>query len=602
MKSLTPIVLAAAAAAVFVPLALFATERESDVPVREGPRVEDPRGVGIGRLLPDATFTDVDGQDGRLSDLRGKTIVVFARSVTCPIGKKYGPTMKRLSDEWGARGVAFVVLGVAEHDTLDDLRADRKRTGIAGCWVRDPGGALATALGVRSTTEAFVIDGARTLTYRGAIDDRFGLGYAREEARSHYLADALTAAGARERPIVEATTAPGCVIDAAPAAEVESEPPTYHGRVARILERSCVDCHRPGESAPFPLQSYAQAKGNRSMIRLMVERRLMPPWFAGPETAHAMGNDRSLSGADRDALLSWISADCPEGDAAEAPLPFERVDGWKIGVPDAVIQVPESFTVPAEGVVEYQYVVAPTDFAEDRWVQAFEIRPSAPQVVHHVLVFAHYPASHERMMEQPREQNGLEGYFAAMVPGQNHLVFPEGSGRFLPKGARLRFQIHYTPNGEQVEDRPKLGLIFSTGRPRHEVLSQGVYETHFRIPPGKKDFPVSATHTIEKPGRLLSLTPHMHVRGSAFRYELIMPDGTETVLLDVPRYDFNWQLNYRFREPVDVPAGAIVRATGVFDNSADNPANPDPSKRVHFGEQTFDEMMIGYFEWIPLGD
>jgi peroxiredoxin len=601
MKRLSLILLSSLTFAVVAPLALFAGERGEDAPVREGPRTLDPRGLGIGRLLPDVAFTDLDGKEGRLSDLRGKTVLVFARSVTCPVGKKYGPTMKRIAAAWAERDVEAIVLGVAEHDSADDLRADRERTGIDARWVQDSGGAFAAVLGVRSTTEVFVIDGARTLVYRGAIDDRIGLGYAREEARRHYLTDALTAVAARERPDGEATTAPGCVIDPKERA-ADDEAPTYHGRIARILERSCVDCHRPGEAAPFALQTFAQAKGNRSMIRLMVERRLMPPWFAGPETGVAMGNDRSLSDADREAVLAWIAAGCPEGEAADAPLPLQRAEGWKIGVPDVVIEPPEAFTVPAEGVVEYQYVTVGTDFDADRWVQAFEIRPSAPEVVHHVLVFAQFPASHERMMEQPRQRNGLEGYFAAMVPGQNHLVFPEDSGRFLPKGTRLRFQIHYTPNGEEVQDRPRLGLVLTKERPRHEVLSQGVYETHFRIPPGKKDFPVSATHTLAKPGRLLSLTPHMHVRGSAFRYELILPDGTETVLLDVPRYDFNWQLNYRFREPIDVPAGAVVRATGTFDNSADNPANPDPAARVHFGEQTFDEMMIGYVEWIPLGD
>ena len=452
---------------------------------------------------------------------------------------------------------------------------------------------------VGTTTEAFVLDGSRTLVYRGAVDDRYGFGYALAEARHHYLRDALAAVARKAVPEVPATTAPGCAIDTGEALPAE-DVPTYHGSVARIVDRRCVSCHRPEQSAPFTLTSYKDVRAHRAMIADVIERRVMPPWFADAEHSVPMGNDLSLTEAERTTLLEWIAGDCLQGDEADAPIPTARAVGWHIGEPDAVIDVPKATDVPADGVMPYRYQMLTTSFDEDKWIRAFEVQPTHPQVVHHILVFCHYPASHPRMMEQPRDQNGISGYFAAMVPGQNHLIFPSGSGRFLPKGARLRFQVHYTPNGEAVQDRPRLGLVFTDGPPPSEVRSTGIHNVRFRIPPGAKRHEVRADHTFRQPARLLSLTPHMHLRGTAFRYDLVLPDGERTRLLDVPHYDFNWQLNYRLRDPVDVPTGARIDCVAWFDNSAGNPANPDPTRRVRFGEQTSDEMMIGYVEWIPL--
>jgi peroxiredoxin len=582
----------------FVAGAVLADAEEVAAPVREGPRVLDPREHRVGELVPDVAFTDADGKAGKLSDFRGKPLVVVARSVTCPICRKYGPRLAALEDEYREKGVAFLVLGVAEHDDEGEIRKDRKTRGFEAPWVPHGKSSLASALGVRSTAEVFVIDGARTLVYRGAVDDQYGLGYALAEPREEYLRRAIDAALSRRPPAVQATTAPGCVIDLSEREEDDAAP-TYHGRVSRILDRHCVDCHRDGEAGPFPLDTLEDARGNRAMIRLMVERRLMPPWFAEGDSV-PMRNDGSLSERDRGALLAWIEAGCPEGDEGDAAVPIARAPGWRIGEPDVVLQTPRAIAVPAEGVVPYKYAWIRTDFDEDRWIQAFEVRPTHPQVVHHVLVFAHYPYDHPRAEDQPRDRNGLGGYFAAMVPGQGHLVFPDGAARFLPKGTRLRFQIHYTPNGDAVEDQPKLALRFADGPPEREVRSRGIFNTRFEIPPGAARHEVKARVRFGGPVRLLSLTPHMHVRGTAFRYVLHLPDGTRRTLLDVPRYDFNWQLNYELREPIDVPAGAVMHCTAWYDNSARNPANPDPTATVGFGEQTWDEMMIGYVEYHAL--
>ena len=233
-------------------------------------------------------------------------------------------------------------------------------------------------------------------------------------------------------------------------------------------------------------------------------------------------------------------------------------------------------------------------------MQAFEIRPTAPQVVHHVLVFIRYPTDHPRAHEQPRARGGVDGYFAAMVPGQGAHTFPEGTARFLPRGSTLLFQVPYTTNGQAGKDRTKLGLIFAPKRPVHEMRSTGIHNTHLSIPPGAANHTQAASRVVPVRGRIYSFAPHMHLRGKAFRYEAVFPDGRRTVLLDIPRYDFNWQLNYQLAEPIDVPAGTRLHAMAWYDNSANNPANPDPSKTVPWGEQTWEEMLIGYVDWHPL--
>jgi hypothetical protein len=376
---------------------------------------------------------------------------------------------------------------------------------------------------------------------------------------------------------------------------------TWHGRISRIVADNCQECHREGENGPFELMTYDDVKANRSMIRRQVRNKLMPPWFANSEHGD-FSNDRSLSDSDREALLTWIENDCPEGDAADAPVAKKWTSGWRIGEPDVVFEIPNEQKIPAKGTVKYKYESIVTSFDEDRWVQAMEIRPTAPQVVHHVLIFLRYPRNHPRASEQPQDHGGLYGYFMGMVPGQGDVTFPDGMGKFLPKGAEMVFQIHYTPNGEEVVDRTRLGVIFCKERPETEIKTTGISNALFEIPPGADNHEVRALHVTAKKMRLLSLMPHMHVRGKAYKYVAKLPDDTEIVLLDIPRYDFNWQLLYVLREPIDLPKGTKIYATGWFDNSDKNPANPNPKAKVRFGEQTWDEMQIGYVNWYELDE
>lgn len=574
----------------------FAEERDE---LQQRPKPLKPGAHGVGVLVPDLEYTDLDGATGKLSDHADKKALVIAyTNASCPLCKRYGPKLARMAKAWAKRDVVFLFVNPTPGEDRDVVRAARKAFGLPGTYVIDEGQRFSQALRARTTGEAFVLDPARTVIYRGAIDDQYGVGYALEAPSRHYLESALEALLAGRVPEFQAMTAPGCTLELSPRKPTASEV-TWHKDVQRIVQNRCQTCHRAGENGPFELMKHEQAKTHAAMIRYVVEEKLMPPWFATDESL-AMHNDHSLSARERAVMLAWIEAGCPKGDPKDAPRPRTFTEGWKIGTPDAVLQIPRPVKVPAEGTVRYQWQTLKTEFKEDKWIEAFEIRPTAPQVVHHVLVFALYPREHPRYREQPRNHQGLNGYFVAAVPGQTAFRFPSGTARYLPKGTRLQFQLHYTTNGEAVTDQTRVGLIFAKDKPAHEMRTAGLANLGIVIPPGAENHKQGTSRVLPVASRLYGFTPHMHVRGKAFRYEALLPGGERKLLLDIPRYDFNWQLHYRLAEPLDVPAGTRLIATAWYDNSDKNPANPDPTKIVRWGNQTWEEMMIGYVDWHPL--
>jgi mono/diheme cytochrome c family protein len=571
-------------------------------PVAVAPREVDPRDRRVGELVADVEVSLLDGTKRRLSRLAGpKGLVIVARSEGCPVGRKYAPVLATMERAAVADGFGWLYVNVAAADGAEAAAKAVQDYGFTAPYALD-GGAdggrrLARELALTSTTECFVLDPARTLRFRGAVDDRIGLGYQVAAPRHEYLRAALDAVAKGRVPLVEATTAPGCVVETGPAPPTSQAPDvTWHNRVSRIVDRNCVECHRDGEAGPFPLVTRDDVLAQREMVEFVVGNRTMPPWFAS--RGHAdFATDRSLSDRDRADLLAWIRGGAPLGDARDAAKPIERVKGWHLGTPDLVLQGRE-FDVPASGVVEYQYQWIEASADQDRWVRAVEVRPSAPEVVHHVLVFARFRKDDPRSKTQGPFDGGVTGYFAAAVPGQGWFEYPEGMAKRWPAGTDLLVQVHYTPNGKPAKDRPTVGIVFAKEPPKREVRTRGVFDLSFRIPPGAERHEVRASWTFPKDGTLLEFMPHMHVRGAAFRYEVETPEGERRTILDIPRYDFNWQLVYRLREPVAVTRGTRIHATGWFDNSARNPANPDPARTVTFGEQTADEMMIGYLDWV----
>lgn len=560
-------------------------------PVQEAPKILKAAEFGIGSLVPDLAVKEIGGREAHLSDFTKKSpaLVVASVSPTCPVSKRYLPTIARLADDYAKREVALVLL---TGDTVDDsFREALKAAGLdKRTCIQDASGELRRALGSTSSTDTFVLDSARTLQYRGAIDDQYGLGYSRDVAQRHYLSDAVDAVLASQPPRIAATEAPGCALDLTPAVS-DAATPTYHAQVARIVQAHCLECHRAGGVAPFALETYEQVTAKAGMIRKMVDRGLMPPWFAAPveKGAHSpWANDRSLAERERTQLLAWLANGKPEGNAADAPRPRVFAGDWQIGTPDLVLQIPQPIEVKATGTMPYQYAMVETNFDSDKWVRGFEVQPTAREVVHHVIVSI-------VRKDQPNRRDG--GFLAAYVPGNNSVVYPEGFAKQIPAGAKLRFQIHYTPNGAATKDQVKLGLQFASAPPEHVVRIAEAINPRLNIPPHADNHLEKASIPVPANVLVLGFMPHMHVRGKAFRYEVDLPGGETKTLLDVPRYDFNWQLAYRYAEPLALPAGATIRASGWFDNSANNPANPDPEKNVRWGEQTTDEMMLGYVEY-----
>lgn len=558
------------------------------VPEEALPKVAKPiaaNSAGIGSQIPTWRGSDIAGNSVKLG---GQPTVIALTSSSCPLCLKQGPALARLEDEFAGK-VKFIFLNPTGSDTHSEIKADIKKLGLNGQYVTDPD--LARQLKAKTTTETFFFDGRGTLRYRGAIDDQYGLSSATAAPKNSYLASAIRTVLAGREPKVAATSSPGCLLNT----PEPTGPPavTYHNQISRLMQKHCLECHRKGGVAPFSLEDYQSLKSRAAMIQGVVKEGIMPPWFASDKGHSPWKNDRTIPAAAKVELLTWLSGPMLEGNVKEAPPKFVYNPEWKIGTPDVVYGMTKPIAIKADGIMPYQTVLIQTDQKEDKWIQKLEVQPTARQVVHHVLIFI-VPANGSGRGFDGFEE--ISGFFAAYVPGNSTLIYPDGFAKRLPAGSKLKFQIHYTPNGTATQDTTRLGMVFAKSEPKHEVHTVGIVNLGLSIPPGAPKHPVSATLNVPRDARILSLMPHMHVRGAACRYDLIR--GSErTTLLDIPRYDFNWQLAYDYRDPLLVSNGDKVEFTAWYDNSPNNPNNPDPTKRVNWGLQTADEMHLGYMEY-----
>jgi hypothetical protein len=395
--------------------------------------------------------------------------------------------------------------------------------------------------------------------------------------------------------------------------------PTYTKDVAPILYKNCTNCHRAGEIAPMSLITYQEVRPWARAIRENVVNGVMPPWHADP--AHGKwANDRSLGAAEKDIISRWVAAGAPEGDRKDLPKLPEYATGWTIGQPDIVVSMEKEHTLPATGTIPYQYFEVPTNVTEDKWVQAFEIRPGNREVVHHVLVYARAPETtrppqafrqrnppgpmsptQEKELElaktnpfvamKMRQDAQRRGVLIAQIgAGTPAMVFPEGAAMKLLAGTVLTFQVHYTTNGKPATDRSSIGFKFAKNAPVNEVRAAAMANPRFMIPAGESNHAVEAKVEFLEDVTLYNLTPHTHLRGKSWQHTLTLPDGRTEILLAVPKYDFNWQTDYRFATPLRVPKGSTLTSVAHYDNSKDNKSNPDASQNVYWGDQTWEEM------------
>ncbi len=553
----------------------------------------------VGRQLPELLLSDLDGQPASLSDFNEyRCLVVVILGTECPIGNQYLPVLNEMQEKYAEQSVQFVGVNVNRGDTLEEMAQHRDEFKIAFPVFKDPQGLLADFLGVRRMSEAFVLDGQRVVRYQGRIDDRFGYTYKRDDARAVGVWQALEQVLAGEEVATPRTKVAGCLITPPKRERPEGEI-TYAEHIAPIMRQKCESCHRPGMVAPFSLLTYDDAVNWAAMIEEVVQERRMPPWHADPRHGD-FRNDRRLSQKEIDTLTAWIQADTPLGDESKLPPPKDWAQGWAIGKPDIVFEMPEEVTIPAQGVVPYQYFETEMDFEEDVWIQAAEARPGNRAVVHHIIGFYREPEAEGK----DRGERLTDNWIVGTAPGDMPLILPEGVALRIPAGSKLIWQMHYTPTGKEEKDRSQIGLVLYKGEepPQHLVHKVAIANGKFRIPPGARYHQVTSKRKIPKDVQILSLMPHMHLRGRAFDYYVRFPDGSRETLLSIPRYDFNWQSSYYFKDPLTIPAGSTLECVAHFDNSEDNPANPDPTQEVRWGDQTFEEMMIGYCNYIVLDE
>jgi peroxiredoxin len=542
--------------------------------------------------IADFRLPDHLGKEHHLSKLAdGKLAVVAFLGTECPLAKLYAGRLQAIADEYDERGVVVVAVMSNVQDSLTEIAAYLRRHELTYPVLKDRRNEVADLFGAERTPQVFLLDRERLVRYQGRIDDQYLVGRTRGKPTREDLRTAIDELLADQPVSIPHTDSPGCIIGRAREAKAGSSV-TYAGDIAPIFQERCVSCHREGEIGPFELTSYDEAAGWGEMIAEVVRDRRMPPWHADPQHG-TFANDRSMPADEQELIYEWVKNGCPEGDPADLPEPRQFTAGWQLPrEPDIVLAMEKPFTVPADAGrdgVRYQYFKVPTGFTEDKWIAAMEVQPGNRAVVHHTIVYVAPPGKRRR-------DDFI--FLSAYVPGLRFDPLPPNSAKRIPAGSTLVFEMHYTPNGSEQQDTTRIGLVLADAdHIENEVTTTEIGNADFTIPPDAASHVVTATSRPTKEEvTLLSMSPHMHLRGKAFRYELVLPTGEREVLLDVPAYDFNWQTRYLLAEPRRLPAGSAIFCRAVFDNSEANLANPDPTKSVRWGEQSWEEMMLGFFD------
>jgi peroxiredoxin len=546
----------------------------------------------IGDVVPAFQLKDYHGKDYSLKTFDDSQLVVLAFVGTeCPLAKLYSGRLQELSQKYTSEQVRIVAVDSLIQDSVTEIAAWARRHGLTFPVLKDPAQTVANLVGAARTPQVFLLDQNRAVRYQGRIDDQYVVGIVRDEPTRTDLQIAIDELLAGKQVSVKTTEPLGCLIARAQKPD-ESSSVTYSNQISRIFQKNCVSCHREGEIAPFTLQSYEDVLGWGPMIEEVIREQRMPPWHADPKHGEFL-NDCSLTKSEKELIYEWVKNGSPEGDPKELPEPLEFVSGWQLAEePDVIFEMADKpFQVAADAGprgIPYQRFWVETNFEEDKWITGAEAQPGNREVVHHIIVYIHPKGKGTREHE----------FFCAYVPGLRMQKFLPGVAKKITAGSALRFEMHYTPIGSEQEDLSRVGFIFTDPETvTHEVKTMYVANESFKLEPFNNDQVVTARSGASPPNlQLVAMSPHMHLRGKAFKYEAIFPDGSREVLLDVPHYDFNWQTQYRLREPREFPPGTRLFGTAKFDNSEDNLANPDPSATVSWGDQSWNEMMLGYYD------
>ncbi|QDU98975.1 redoxin domain-containing protein [Lignipirellula cremea] len=561
--------------------------------------------------------SDIDGKSQTLF-VPGSTAgvgIVFL-STECPVARRYLPEIGRLAEQFAGQGIT--VYGVISDRSVTRAAAKRWQSEfqIEFPVLFDASGELAAGVQPTHTPEAFVFDAAGGLVYRGRIDDFYGgVGRPRLKASRFEFRDALQAAVDGRKPAVAYAEPVGCPVEDVRTAAAEGDV-TWCRDVAPILFQNCVACHREGAVAPFALTRYEDAARRAAWIAEVTRQRRMPPWKARPGFGHFQG-ERFLNQDEIATLAAWAKADAPQGDAADLPPTPSFPDGWLLGKPDMVVRMPQAIEIPADGADVFRYIAIPLDIPEDKYLSAVDFHAGNPLVVHHAIIAAGPEGFFEEMTagaEMPGfdplkdglprwlrlQQRGGKGFqlLGAWAPGSRPFRFPDGVGAPLRKGSTLLLQVHYAPSGKPETDQSEIAFYFCRTPVTRMAGGVGLNVMNLKIPAGEAEHRVSTSMTLPVDATLLGLGPHMHLLGRQMKVTAVKPDGTVEPLIWVDDWDWNWQGQYRFARPIRLPQGTRLDLEAVFDNSANNPANPHtPPQLVRFGRKTTDEMCLCFLQF-----
>lgn len=589
----------------------------------------EPSRAKLGEKMPNLMFKDDKGKTHRLYELENrKAIVLVFLSFECPVSNSYAHPLSEIADEFAKFGVTLWGLTTNEDDTIEQVAKAAKRFDLSFPVFKDERLKAADALHALFTPEVFVLDGNFTLRYRGRIDNMYSERLKKHKEVTEFNLRQTLAELVTGRPVsIDATQAIGCKVYRAAKAPAKVSNFTYYRDVLPILQNRCQDCHRPGEVGPFSLMTYKQAVNWAQDIKSYTQNGEMPPWKINDGVA--FHNERKLSAKELQTLADWADHGTPAGEPTDAPPARKFTQGWQLGTPDLILSPSDDFLLGPSGKDLFRAFVMPTNLTEDKYVAAVELRPGNPQVVHHLLLFidaagqgrALEKSGQERELKnpvvdphtgQPSKYDRGPGYTRTMgvgflpraslmgwAPGIQPRYMPEGVGFLLPKGSDVVMQVHYHRNGRAEKDRTQVGLYFAKKKIEHPYQGgavtggsgSGPLRFLFAIPPGADNFKLDGNSYAWQDFTLLTITPHMHMLGKDIKLTMTPPDGKEQLILDVKKWDYNWQEMYYLKEPIQVKSGTKFHIEAHYDNSDKNPLNPSsPPKRVTLGEQTFNEM------------
>lgn len=556
-----------------------------------GNSVQATAGSGIvGMRVDDFQLVDHTGFAHQLYYYRdAPAIVLMTQGNGCPIVRNAMPAYRAVRDAYAGKGVQFFLLNANLQDDAQSIAAEAREFGFDIPVLVDEHQLVGEALDVTRTAEVYVIDPATMrVVYHGPIDDRLTYEVQKPAAREHYLADALDAVIAGEAVAVAAVDAPGCIVQF-PERERRAEHAniSYHDTIAPLLEKRCVSCHTEGGIGPWAMSSYDMVKGFSSMIREVIRTDRMPPWNADPNVGTFL-RDYSMTPDEIKTLVHWIEAGAPRGDGPD-PLAVKREPpaDWPLGEPDMIIDIPP-YDVPATGVVDYQRPVVANPLTEPKWLRASTVKVGSREAVHHVLTGMMEEMPESGLSNESRWGASIGGY----AVGAESFISRANVGTYIPTGGAIGLQMHYTPFGKPVTDATQIGLYFYDEPPLMMTRNSVIADSSIRIPAHTGRHEEVAYLQFPKDAELFYAFPHAHYRGQSSTLTIRYPDGSEKLLLSLPRYNFNWQRSYEFTEPVEVPAGSKLIARYTYDNTARNPANPDPAREITWGDQSFEEMLF----------